>query len=308
MAARVAWVLNLDADVELAASAGAAAGASRRYTPTRAVAAAARAHAAPLVGTLVAEGDLVVDDATAAGAARGLVGRAFCPTTRARALLKRAGAEPEPAPPMEVLRAVNSRAFAAALGQTLPGAAFVRDLAAARAHLAAPPPAGDAWRMKRAFGMAGRGQRIAARAPREADLAFVAAGLAEGGVQLEPNVPVVAEYGLHGLLSADGRASFGEVVLQTCDARGAWAKTQRLSASERAALADLQARLAAEVHAVAAALSRAGYFGPFGVDAFSYRLPTGALALQPRSEINARYSMGFATGFFGVVSARDGEA
>jgi hypothetical protein len=46
---------------------------------------------------------------------------------------------------------------------------------------------------------------------------------------------------------------------------------------------------------VAAALNAARYFGPFGVDAYTYReRPDGAIALQPRSEINARYTMGFA--------------
>ena len=44
------------------------------------------------------------------------------------------------------------------------------------------------------------------------------------------------------------------------------------------------------------ALAGAGYFGPFGIDAYRYRDRAGALRLQPRSEINARYSMGFAVG------------
>lgn len=36
----------------------------------------------------------------------------------------------------------------------------------------------------------------------------------------------------------------------------------------------------------------AGYFGPFNVDAFVWRDGGGA-HLQPRSEVNARYSMGW---------------
>ena len=47
---------------------------------------------------------------------------------------------------------------------------------------------------------------------------------------------------------------------------------------------------------VASALRQAGYFGPFGIDGYTYRGPGGAVCLQPRSEINARYSMGFAVG------------
>ena len=39
-----------------------------------------------------------------------------------------------------------------------------------------------------------------------------------------------------------------------------------------------------------------GYFGPFGIDGFRYRDTDGHLRFNPRSEINARYSMGWAVG------------
>jgi hypothetical protein len=48
-------------------------------------------------------------------------------------------------------------------------------------------------------------------------------------------------------------------------------------------------------HGAAAALAAAGYFGPFGVDAYRYAA-AGVMAYNPRSEINARYSMGWAVG------------
>jgi len=293
MATRIAWILNLDADVELAAG--------DRYAPTRAVAEATKKHAARLVGSLVAAEDLLVDDATPAGAARGFVGRAFCPTPRALALLARAGASPEPHPSMAVLRAVNSRGFAASLGATMPGSAFVRALDVALAHLATPPPVGRGWRMKRAFGMAGRGQRLAADKPSDADVTFLAAGIAEGGVEIQPNVAILEEYAIHGVLAASGVTTFGALVRQKCDARGAWLATERVV--DTAALGDIAARLADEARRVAAALTMAGYFGPFGIDAYTYADAGGAPVLQPRSEINARYSMGFAVGF-GVPSAR----
>ena len=47
---------------------------------------------------------------------------------------------------------------------------------------------------------------------------------------------------------------------------------------------------------IAEALAAEGYFGPFGVDAFTFIGADGANSLQPRSEINARYSMGFVVG------------
>ncbi len=44
--------------------------------------------------------------------------------------------------------------------------------------------------------------------------------------------------------------------------------------------------------AAAGALGRAGYTGPFGIDAWRYRDRAGALRLQPLGEINARMTFG----------------
>jgi hypothetical protein len=286
-ARRFAWVLNLDADLELAAR--------HAYAPKRSVREAMARWSALLGASLLGPEDVLVGDSSPPLSARGLVGRAFCPTPRAVAMLVRAGAAPEAHPPVDVLRRVNARAFASSLGQTLPGAAFVTELEAGRAMLAEAPPVGEGWRVKRNFGMTGRGQRVVLRVT-EADVAFVRAGLEEGGVQIEPNVAIASEYALHGLLTAAGAWSLGVPVRQRCDAGGAWLATEALGeplAEER----DVVARLTTEAARVAAALTRAGYFGPFGIDAYTYRGPRSELELQVRSEINARYSMGFAVGF-----------
>lgn len=268
-----AWILNLDADLELARG-------TPGYTPTRAVLAAMKPHAARLAATLLGPDDIVVD-----GNARGYVGRAFCPTPRALGVLERAGATLEPAPSLAILRLVNGRGFSASLGQTLPGARFCTSLAEIVGTLASPPPIGRGWRAKRAFGMAGRGQRRI-DAPTEADHAFFASALVEGGLQLEPDVSILRELGQHGMLAADGRLALGTTVRQTCDANGQWLATTTAPDEEHAgALAD-------EARRVGRALHEAGYFGPFGIDAFVH-----ADGLNPRSEINARYSMGFAAGF-----------
>jgi hypothetical protein len=288
MAARYAWVLNLDADLELLAGA--------RYAPTRSVEEATSFYAASLASTLLHADDVLVDGSSRASSARGLPGRAFCPTLRALSLLRRAGAEPEPHPSMGVLRQVNSRAFAFGLGPALPHAAFVTDLTQARATLGQDAEIGDAWRIKRAFGMAGRGQRIVRPGVlSQQDLGFLRAGLAEGGVQIEPNVAIECEYAVHGILDESGSFRLGALVRQRCDPRGAWLCTEPIA--DPAAVADISAALAEEASRVAAALSSAGYFGPFGIDAFTYRDSAGRLVLQPRSEVNARYSMGFAVGF-----------
>lgn len=253
----------------------------------------------PIVAaSLLEEGDVLVDESSEAGVARGLVGRAFCPTPRAIALLRRAGAEPEAHPPVEVLRRVGSRAFCASLGPTLPGAAFATTWDEARAILEIAPGIGDAWRVKRAFGMSGRGQRVVrARSVSAADEGFVRAGLERGGVQIEPNVTLEVEYAMHGMIAEAGGLRLGRLVVQRCDARGAWMATEPADAPE------LEARLRDEATAVARALHTAGYFGPFGIDAFTYRDGEGSIRLQPRSEINARYTMGFAVGFNGRARA-----
>ncbi len=283
MDARVtAWVLNLDADFELAFGEG--------YAPTKSVQNATNRYARELARTLLEEGDVLVDDAAPPNSARGLVGRAFCPTPRAIALLARAGAEIEAHPSFDILRRVNARGFCHALGATLEGAAFVSHLDAAIAKLESDPLLGRAWRVKRSWGVAGRGQRIVR--PGE-DHSFLKSWIAEGGVMIEPNVHVIRELGMHAMLDASGAFSVGALVTQTCDASGAWLATTRLrdDAHER------RVALREQIEIVARALHEEKYFGPFGIDAFEYRdHEEGAVRFQPRSEINARYSMGFPIG------------
>ncbi len=279
---RRAWVLNLDADLEL--------GAVGSYTPTRRVLAAMAAKAAPL-RALLEPGDVVVDADAPAGSLSDALGVAFCPTPRALSVLRHVGAEPAPHPPVEVLRRVASRAFGVALGSALPGASFTVDPAVVARTVACAPPVGRAWRLKRAHGMAGRGHRVVAVGPlSDADAAFVAASAA--GLVVEPDVEIVEELGVHGVLAIDGALESGRAVRQTCDAHGAWVATERAPDHPAAG------RLLEELERVGRALHHAGYFGPFGIDAFTYRAPPGVV-LQPRSEINPRYSMGFAVGFLG---------
>jgi len=297
-ARRFAWVLNLDADLELALPHG--------YTPRRAVLEAMKPYVALLARSLFGPEDRLVDDSFAALPANEratYTGRAFCPTPRAIAALRRAGVEPEPHPGVEVLRRVNSRAFSASLGQTLPGASFVTNVETARAVLAESPPIGAGWRVKRNFGMTGRGQRLVAGAPDPGDLAFLAAGLAEGGVQIEPNLSIEAELGIHGMIDVDFVATLGVVVRQLCDARGAWLATERITSPTQHDL-EIAAAVRTEAQRVSVALAAAGYHGPFGIDAYVYRSERGTLDIQLRSEINARYSMGFGIGYLGRAEAR----
>jgi hypothetical protein len=271
MAARYAWVLNLDADLELAVAA---------YTPKATVREAMGALVPVVAAHLLGPDDVLVDAASEPGSADGLVGRAFCPTPRAIAMLERAGAMPEPHPTIDVIRRVNSRAFCASLGQTLPDAELVTDESRALAKIARGGP----WRVKRLFGMSGKNQRVTGLAAAEIDHGFVRAGIAEGGVQIEPNVTIGEEYALHATLEEGGELTISGVYRQRCDARGAWLASEPFAGPVQVAL-----RLEVEGRLVANALAGAGYFGPFGLDAFTY----DGGRLNPRSEINARYTMGF---------------
>jgi hypothetical protein len=193
---------------------------------------------------------------------------------------------------VKVLRHVNHRRFNAELGQTLPGARFVTTASDLSAVIAGESPSGH-WLLKRPFGFAGRGRRRVTRGGLDpAARTWIDASLRAGeGLQVEPWVERISDYGLHGFLSQSGAITLGEPTRQSCDDAGAWRGTTLaidLEAHESAAL-HASAKLAAE------ALRSAGYFGPFGVDAYRWQ-SDATIRFNARSEINARYSMGWGTG------------
>ncbi|HKQ68749.1 MAG TPA: hypothetical protein VJT73_05385, partial [Polyangiaceae bacterium] len=184
------WLLNFDADDELAGPRG--------YTPRAALLERSGALRAKLTG-LVPPGDEIIDERVVTRAPEH-EGRAFCPTPRAiRAWLDRGAVVPL-APSLETLRRVNHRAFSARLGHSLPGARFVEtagELASVLAGGAGP------WLLKRAFGFAGRGrQRLRSNEVDAGVEPFVRASFTAGhGLLAEPWVDLVAEFGLHGFIS-----------------------------------------------------------------------------------------------------------
>lgn len=281
----IAWVLNLDADLELARPS--------RYSPSRA-AIEANTVFRPNALKLLGPDDVVIDEGgRLSKETRGVPGRAFCPTPRALRMLAIAGAVPEAAPSLEVLRAVNSRAFACPVNEPDAfGSRFVTDAESAIHVLSVPSPSGR-WLAKRAFGFAGKGQRRVGANPTTADRAWIAASMRLGGLQIEPWVETTIEVAIHG--SIDGEVvRRGQPCVQQCDAFGAWQSTRlatvdELDPGESRALHDA-------FDETADALRRAGYFGPFGIDAFRWRDGRGALRFRARSEVNARYTMGYAVG------------
>jgi hypothetical protein len=278
------WLLNFDADDELARPVG--------HTPSASVV----VRFAPLVERigLVPAGDVVIEEwsATWQPPAGAFEGRAFCPTPRALRVLAKAGARLPGEPSLDVLRRVNHRAFSAQLGTCLPLARYVWT----RDELLATLASGDGpWLLKRPFGFAGRGRQRLRSSELDASVEpFVRASLETGeGLEVEPFVHRTLDVGLHGFVAPAGTVTMGEPTLQILDESGAWIESTlargELPASQQSLLCD-------EGRRVARALLEAGYFGPFGIDGFRWEDGTGAAQFNPRSEINARYSMGWAVG------------
>ena len=215
--------------------------------------------------------------------------------------MARAGLRVPPVPASAVLRQVNHRQFAHALGQALPGARFVHTQSElleilSDSRLLARVSVERNWLMKRPLGYAGRGRRkIASSLLSPTDRTWIEAALrSDDGLQVEPLVARELDCGLHGWLGAEGTLSLGKPTVQTIDASGRWLSTRPASPLELNS--EERAQLENAARATAQALSRAGYFGPFGLDAFRWRAPDGTQHFQPRCELNARYSMGWATG------------
>lgn len=276
----IAWVLNLDAEDELS-HVGA-------HTPTRGMRERIASLAATRLGGLLAPDDVVVWPGEAK--APGLEGRAWCPTRWAQERLREAGARVPAAPSMEVLRRVNHRRFSFELGTFLPGSTFVTT----EAELEAVLRHEQWWLFKRPLGFAGRGRKriLPSRLTTE-ERAWLRSSLPEG-LQVEPWVERELDCGLHGFVEQDGTWRLGQLTLQQLEPTGAWRSTS-LAPPGTLAAAEAQA-LRAEATRTAQALVAAGYFGPFGIDGYRWRASDGARHFQPRSEINARYSMGWAIG------------
>jgi hypothetical protein len=288
MTARFAWVLNLDAELELSRG-------RPGYVPQRKLLAQLAEHGRGSLRLLGPEDVLVEEGARAAGP--GLIGRAWCPTPLALAKLRAFGAAPEPCPDPSVLRLVNHRLFAHELGGGLPEQAYVQSREQLSAKLG---DYAELWLLKRPLSFAGRGQLRVIGPLTDKQWNWVDASFERDGLLLEPLVEPTLELSLHGFVWRDGRQQLGRICIQAVSERGAFrdvrlAEPAELPASEVNALHE-------RADAVAQALVRTGYFGPFGIDSYRYSL-RGQPGFCALGELNARYTLGFATGFPAPPSA-----
>jgi len=279
MATRLAWLLNFDADLRLASNA-------RR----KALASEDLQRFLARLTDLVAEEDLILNLPDSAKSDRDLTVLTFCPTPDALAQITALGLTPPAAPSLSVLRRVNDRAFCAELGHGLPNSCFARDMSELVRTLALPSPTGS-YVIKRAFSFAGREQRrVRDGVLDDSTRGFCARSFARGeGVQIEPWVARTADFSAHGYLSRAGELLCGQPRQQHCDAMG---RFERVSAGTAELRVDERKALASSLSTTGNALKNAGYFGPFGIDAFRYGDREGE-HFNARCEINARFTMGY---------------
>lgn len=286
------WLLNLDADREMERPLG--------YVPTVSMVAGMSAWRASLRASLCGLQDYVLDeDDVSALNPQDHEASAWCPTPTALKRIEQGGWHLPEHPSFDVVRRVNHRRFCAELGQTLDQAAFLSEWDHISAHVG-PETQSGWWLLKRPFSFSGKGRRRVRCGRLEAsDRAWIDASLKRGdGLQVEPWVERDGDFVIHGRIEKTGVMQLGPVCVQVCDARGAWQQTTPLADGELSSVE--QRELIELAEATASALSSAGYFGPFGIDSYRYR-DGRALRMNPRSEINARYTMGWAVG---MASAR----
>lgn len=284
-----AWVLNLDAEEELAALA-----AGRRYSRSQHLERIVAREAPRLVHELLGSGDVLVREGEPVP--EGMRGMAWSPTPDALRRLEAAGASPAAAAPLDVVTEVNARPFATELRASWEHQSFdkhvVLDLEGALERLALPAPAG--WLVRRTFGAAGRGRRRLNPGPPDgAELAWLRAGLERGPLVIEPWVHVLREYTRSGLVTPAGEVRLHAPCIQITTQQGAWVESEPGLVEELGRSDD--ARLEEAATAAGTALASAGYHGPFGIDAYRHERHDGAgTVLNPLSEINARFTMDWA--------------
>jgi hypothetical protein len=197
-----------------------------------------------------------------------------------------------PTPSPAVVAAVHHRAFhlqvAQEIGCALPGARMVESLSELD-RLSLP----RSWVLKTPLSASGRDRYIERDGHGQARTDTKARRTVErlfdrhGPILFEPWMDRVADYGVSALLTQDEMRVVG-IHGQRVDRKGQFVGIDLqpdISEEDRN-------RLLETVEAVAVALQRAGYVGPFGIDAWSYRREDGAVVLNPLGEINARMTFG----------------
>ncbi len=154
--------------------------------------------------------------------------------------------------------------------------------------------------LKPRLGTTGRGQRTMAVASFGEELAPALTGLrGRGGVVVEPALDRIADFSVQFAVEADGSLRLLGSLRQDVSARGAFLGHRgEIDSRGRVRTGEAwEEELREAASCVASSAARAGYRGPCGVDALSYRAADGQEKLRAVVEFNARFTMGIvATG------------
>ena len=282
----VAWLLNLDAELELAQP--------NRAQPSTRLRAQTEFHGKRFLNA-IADSDPDSDYRHQAAACCSTWDHllAWCPTPE---VIDKASVQVrQQAPDLACLQHVNHRAFAWGIAQELPNAIFARDMKELMDHLQACRTPEHGWLLKRAFGFSGRWRKHLRGSLDDASRAWCEASMHEYGIglQVEPYVDILAEFTLHGLLDSTGSVLQGQPTRLYSDPKGAWIGNQKLTDS----VSDIEKEAFQQAFtACAQALHGAGYSGPFGIDGFRWRDTEGNACWQSLSDLNARFTMGYFVG------------
>lgn len=209
------------------------------------------------------------------------------------------------APPIEVVREVNTRAFRFALEEqweiALPGAVLITSLEQSEKSIAAVGDWERGWLLKANFGMSGR-EALRGRGTvlDDATRNWALKRLrATGGIVVEPIVERIVEAGVQIEIPQAGEPELLGITPLLVDRAGVYRGSRFGSPASEV---ELWQPAAATALSVARAIQRLGYFGPLGIDAMQYRDRAGQIRMRPLQDLNARYTMGrLALGFRRVL-------
>jgi hypothetical protein len=200
-----------------------------------------------------------------------------------------------PAPPLKVVRQVNSREFRFNLEQEwnigLTNESIATTLAEVDAVLQQFGNASRGWLLKANFGMSGReAMRGRGTALYEKTRNWAQKRLAAvGPIIFEPIVERIAEAGIQIEVPHSGLPLLAGVTPLLVDKSGVYRGSRfGCPASEL----EIWQPAVETAMRVAEKVQQLGYFGPLGIDAMQYRDEAGAIRLRPLQDVNARYTMG----------------
>lgn len=275
------WLLNPDAEVELARAARGLA-----YAPSLSLRRAMSSRAA-LFSDLVRGDDWMFAHDLKKSALKNRRARIlpWCPTPQVRQILRDAGAVVPRA--CSAIPIVHDKTFLQTSGlHPLPGRRVIHTHAEWQGRRAFADEAwkslgirGGSFRVKRPFGFATRGQRVMGPETSPDDERWIVDSLKRGPLVVEPELERPTMASIHGVVTPRGEPLLGSPVCHTSD--------------QEVIVRAVHGAIEAEGRLAATALSTNGYFGPFGLDVvISPTNEVHALDLNPRFTLNFSRGMG----------------